>query len=181
MVLISLFSIPLLFLILFATVFGLTVLLIFRKIMYEFFTRGAPYVPTGKEEIKTMSSFAKKYNCSYAADLGSGTGEICFAFADNGIKTDGYEINPILVFISQIRNIFKKNKVRFYVRNFWKTDLSKYDCIAVFGIGYIMSDLEKKLRKEIVKETVIISHRFAFPGLKAIDNRGKVHVYKISP
>ena len=171
-------------------------LIIFREIVYRFFTKGAPFVITNKSKLKIITDFAKKYNRRYAVDLGSGTGDICFAFSHIGIKSEGIEINPFLVFISLVRKFFlvflgffksriinSKNtnpaEVNFFVRSFWDVDLSKYDCVVVFGIGYIMKDLENKILNESKKGTVVISHRFRFPNLKSVGSKDRIHVYII--
>lgn len=183
MVVLSMFSMKLVFLIFIIVAAVIFFLIIFREITYKFITKGAPYVPTGGDRINTIIRYAKKYNCKHAVDLGSGTGDICIALAKEGINSDGVEINPFLVFISKIRAFLtgQSKTAKFELKNLWDVNVSKYDCVVVYGIGYIMKDLGERILNEITKDTIVISHRFPFPNLNELDKKGKIFVYKLSP
>ena len=102
------------------------------------------------------------------ADLGSGDGRILIEFAKKGAIAEGYEINPVLVFIARmkIRRLGLEKKARVFWKSFWREDLSQYKVITVFGIDYIMKRMEKKLYKELSRGSRIIVNLFPFPNKK---------------
>src|SRR3989338_11665358 len=143
-------------------------LLIFIFIAFFFFTQGAIFVPSKKNTIESMVKLSNVKKGDRVCDLGSGDGRIVIAFAKKGAKSFGYEINPLLVWIS--RYYIKKNKLEknatIYWKSFWKEDLSKYEIVTVFGIDYIMSRLERKLKKELKSGSIILVNLFPFPNWK---------------
>ena len=117
------------------------------------------------------------------ADLGSGDGRIVIACARHGIRAEGYEINPILVYSSRraIRRAGLEKLATVHWKSFWRADLASFDAIFVYGIPYIMADLRKKLEHELRPGTKIISHVFPFPEWTsaAKHEAEKIYLYKI--
>lgn len=131
---------------------------------------GAPWEPTDKKTLGKMAEFAKIKKGEKIVDLGSGTGTIVIEFARNPLvkEAHGYEINPILVWISRIRikNLGLQKKAFIHFGNFMNKDLSKFDVVFIFQIFTIMPSLEKKLKKELKKGSRIVSNTWKFPHLK---------------
>jgi hypothetical protein len=73
----------------------------------------------------------------------------------------------------------KKIKVRWC--DFWKINLGKFDVIIIYGIGYMMAKLEKKLLKEVKKNTRIIAVSFPFPNLSYTKKLEDIYVYNLKP
>jgi len=132
---------------------------------------GAPFQPTSDKALKLMiklseikSSNKKKIKL---ADLGSGNGKIILAFAklNPKIEAHGFEINPLLVWVSRIRikRAGLKDKVFVHTKNFWKQNFKDFDIITSFQINYAMPGLEKKFQKELHKGTKVISDTWKFP------------------
>lgn len=137
---------------------------------------GAPYAAIGKERLRTMIFLAKIKKGEKAADLGSGDGRIVIALAHAGALADGYEINPLLSFLSQYT--IKKRQLQnaqIFLKDLWRTDLSKYDVITLYGNFPMMPRLERKLQKELRPGARVISNHFQFPKWK--HNRMKDDVY----
>jgi len=143
------------------------------------FFRGAPYAPTDKKAIETMVQMANIKPGEKACDIGSGDGRIVFALAEAGADADGIEINPFLVWLSRFRarGTNAHEKIRFLRHNLWKADYSKYDVITLFGITYIMKQLEEKLQKELKSGTRILSNHFSFPDWKPVKKENGVYYY----
>lgn len=161
---------------------------------------GAPYVISSKDKTKSLIKLIKQH-CLHnqrplqsikAVDLGSGNGHLVIELAKNGIETDGYEINPLLVWKSRhnirkaIRWISKGNKhikksqlnnCHIYNKSFLSTDLSKYDLITVYGNNYVMQRLKQKLQKEATPGTIIISNYFKFTDWKPTRSLNEVYLY----
>ncbi len=146
---------------------------------FPVFFRGAIYLPTRRETVRSMIELAKIKAGDIAADLGSGDGRLVIALAESGIEAHGFEINPVLVLLSRwlIRKRKLKDKAFIHFGNFWKEDLSKYSIVTIFGIGFAMEKLEKKLEKELKKGTRIISNSFVFPNWKVQGKKDTAFLY----
>jgi methylase of polypeptide subunit release factors len=143
--------------------------------------KGAVFFPTLSENVEQMVELSEMKSGNKVIDLGSGDGRILLAFAKKGIEIHGYEINPLLVLWS--RRVIKKaglEKIAFvHWESFWKTDLSFYNTIIVYGIPYIMEKLKEKIQREAKRETIIISNVYSFPEWKPVSKNKSLYLYKI--
>ncbi|HTZ41749.1 MAG TPA: methyltransferase domain-containing protein [Candidatus Omnitrophota bacterium] len=129
---------------------------------------GAPFQPISNKALKNMFRLAKVKKGDRIIDLGSGNGKIVIEFAKHGAEAHGYEINPLLVWISRrrIKNLGLQKKAFIHYGNFFNAPLGKFDIITSFQINYVMPDLEKKLQKELKKGAKVISDTWEFPNWK---------------
>lgn len=149
------------------------------------FLFGAPYLPSNKKETSTIVSFAKKY-CKKknpkALDLGSGNGKLILALSKSGIESKGFEINPLLLWLTKLKIYFKKsklkNKVSVSQKNFMLENLNKYDIITIFQTKKMMKKLEGKLQKELKKGSIVISNEWKFPNWKFLKQEGQIYLYR---
>ena len=164
--------------------FILIILGIFLLIfILHLFTFGAPFDITHKKTLRKMIEFSNVKKGEKVADLGSGDGRIVIEFAKlkNVKEAHGFEINPFLVWISKrkIKKLGLQNKAFIHWKNFWNYDLSDYDVICIFQIGFIMKKLEKKLRKELKKGSRIVSNTWEFPKWKPKKQEGLAYLYEV--
>ena len=136
---------------------------------------GAFYAPTRQEIVKKMINLAGVRPGDKAIDLGSGDGRIVIALGEAGVEAHGYEINPFFVWLARknIRKAGLTNKASIHWKNFWNENLSEFDIVTVYGIGYMMKKLEIKLRRELKAGARIVSNYFTFtkwPHSKKEDN-----------
>jgi cyclopropane fatty-acyl-phospholipid synthase-like methyltransferase len=145
-----------------------------------YLSQGAIFLPTQKDAVKTIVSLVATHGGARVVDLGSGDGRIVIALARAGAKIDGFEINWLLAFLSQIkiRRLGLQDQARIIHQNFWSADLSDYDVVVVFGITNIMARLEKKLQSELKPGTLIISNVFQFPGLAPAGHEQGIYWYR---
>jgi len=142
---------------------------------------GAPYVPTDRKKIEEMIKLSSLKKGDKMVDIGSGDGRIVIAFAKKGIESYGFEINPLLVWLSR-RNIKKagvEDKAFIHLKDFWKEDFSKFSLVTMYAIPHIMKRLYKKLKKELPKNAQIISSVFKFPNLPYSKNIDTLYLYKL--
>lgn len=142
------------------------VLLILVIIFIYHLTRGALYVPTHPDKVKTIIALAQIKPGDRFLDLGSGDGRIVIAAARAGADAYGYEINPLLVWWSrrQIRRAGLETQAKVLWKSFWNVNLGSYDTVIIFGIDYIMRRLANKLKTELRPGARFISYAFPLPG-----------------
>ncbi len=165
------------YLMLFFTLFWCFLTIYFAYTIYAMLS-GAPYVPTRQSRIKIMLEFANLSADDSVLDVGSGDGRVITAAAASGASCVGIEINPILFWRSLVRKKMEGRKnVVFERKDFWKTDLSKYDVMLVYCIHFKMEKLKEKIKSEMKPGSRVISHGFTFPDWKYIKVRDNVYLY----
>ncbi|HKJ69543.1 MAG TPA: hypothetical protein VKA68_16425, partial [bacterium] len=112
---------------------------------------GAPFVPSQNQQILDMLDIADIRPGDRATDLGSGDGRVVIALARAGLDAHGYEINPFLVIWSLLRmyraGVWGCGHIHW--KSYWRTNLSSYDLITIYGTPPIMSRLKDKLCREL--------------------------------
>jgi len=143
--------------------------------------RGAIYDPSSENETRMMADMADVRRGEKAADLGSGDGRVVIALALKGAEAHGYEINPVLVFVSRsnIRKAGLGGRAFIHWGTFWRKDLSRYTLITVFQVGFVMARLEAKLSRELAPGARVVSHYWRFPGLSPERTQGNIYRYRI--
>lgn len=159
-------------------IFYLTVL-IGSSTMLVWLYRGPFYVPTRKKYVPRIIAMLGVKPGEKIADLGSGDGRLLIALAEAGAEAHGYEHNPLLVL--KTKQAFKKRglegKAFVYVSNFWNVDVSLFDGLIIYGIPYMMSRLEEKLRKELKPGARVVSYSFPFPNWEPAAKEKAVYLY----
>jgi len=162
----------------------LAALLLFfaRSLVFMFsIFQGPVYVPSSDEDMQTMLKMAQLKKGTRVIDLGSGNGKIVLAAAQAGAIATGVEINPFLVRAARknIQEAGMQKTAKILQQSFWKTGLSKYDVIFLYGTTYIMKKLEVKLRTEMKPGAVFISNYFQLPQLQPKQALGKIRKYQV--
>jgi len=142
---------------------------------------GAPFVRSKTEDIEKMMALVHLKKTDKIVDVGCGDGTIVIHVGQQGYKIEGFDINRVLVWRAQ-RNIEKlklKTNTKVFTSDVWKTDLSPYSVIFLYGITYMMPGLEKKIQAELKPGSRVVSNFFTFPNWKPIKNEGKINVYEI--
>lgn len=166
------------------TLLTLSFLIIIAIILMLFFVFpwfiGAPFEPTSERKLKKIIKLTRIKKGDKAVDLGSGDGRLVIAMAKKGAEAHGYEVNPILVFLSR-RNIKKaglKGKAFIHWKSFWGENLEKYDVVVMFQFHTIMKKLERKLRKELKKGARVVSYYWKFPSWRIVKKQENIFVYQ---
>jgi SAM-dependent methyltransferase len=141
--------------------------------------RGAIYAPSREERIEKMIKLSGIKLGEKAVDLGAGDGRLVIALARAGTLAQGFEIDPFLVLLARrnIRRAGLADKAFVYWKNFWQTDLSQFDIVAVYGLNSIMKRLEAKLKGELKAGARVVSNYFTFPDWPEAKSEGSVHLY----
>lgn len=138
---------------------------------------GAPYLPTLGKQQKTALELLDLKPGQTLLELGSGDGRMLAAAAKQGIKSIGYELNPLLVVYSKLRLWRYRKLARVRWANFWNRKLPACDGIYVFLLDRYMPKLHTKITQEISNPVKVVSYAFKFPEIKHITERNGMHLY----
>lgn len=141
---------------------------------------GAPYLPTMESQIEATFEMAGLKAGDTLLELGCGDGRILIAAAREGMNAIGYELNPIMAFISWARTRRYRRQVKVVLGDFWRKEWPPTDVIFVFLLNRYMEKLDKKCMQYPHKPVKLISFAFKVPGKKPkVEKRG-VFMYEYS-
>ena len=160
---------------------GLGVVLLFGFTAF----RGAPYVPSKKKDI--ARAFDELYELSAKdtlVDIGSGDGIVLRETARRGANAVGYELNPLLVFVSRWLSRRQPN-VTIHLADFWHVQLPDETTVTyTFGESRDIEKIARKVAAEAArlnKRLYFISYGFRLEGLKPQKTAGAHHLYRFDP
>lgn len=159
---------------------GIVIILLVIYFLGRPIVHGAIYFPTTPRGTEIMLRLGSVGSGTKLVDLGSGDGRIVIEAAKRGATAVGYEINPVLVRRSRraIERAGVAHRATVHWKSFWDADLSQFDIIIVYGIPYILRDLQKKFARELKPGTKILSNAFPFPRWKPTMQERKILLYE---
>ena len=135
-----------------------------------------PYVPATTIQLANVSRAVQGRHVAHPTlvDIGSGDGRIVIQAARSGFVAHGVELNRWLVYYSRWSawRAGTRGQATFARQDLWKSDMSKYNNVVIFGVEQMMSQLESKLEKELVEGSVVVACRFKFPTWKPVEEIG---------
>lgn len=128
-----------------------------------------PYVPTPQAVVDRMLAMGRVTAQDYLIDLGSGDGRIVVTAAKKfGTRGFGVDLNPVR--ITEANDNARRNgvtdKVGFYQRDLFETDLSQATVITMYLLPRVNLALRPKLL-ELKPGTRLVSHDFDMGDWKA--------------
>lgn len=128
--------------------------------------KGAPYVPTRSKRLDDILKNAKLKKGQIFYELGSGDGRtVRYAVQKYKVNGYGFDINPLLIQYSRLLNwIHKTPEVKFIRADIRDVDLKKVDVLYLFLMPQLVNKIKKKMKKELKKASLIISHGFTIEG-----------------
>lgn len=150
--------------------------------------KGSPYVPSKNKEVETILSQARLKQGKILYDLGCGDGRIIrMAVSLYQVKGLGVDVNPLLLwwanFLSKRQHLVN---ARFIRQNLMTTDVSTADYIYLFLMPELIKKLSPRLKVQIKKNCLVISHGFKIIGwehnlIKTIDHKPfPTYFYRLS-
>ena len=132
-----------------------------------------PYVPTPQAVVDRMLAMGRVTGQDYLIDLGSGDGRIVVTAAKKfGTRGFGVDLNPVR--IDEANDNARRNKVvdkvAFYQRDLFDTDLSQATVITMYLLPRVNLSLRPKIL-ELKPGTRIVSHDFDMGDWKADEHR----------
>jgi hypothetical protein len=162
----------------FILIVGFLVILCFALVLFV----GAPYVPTLRPQVlAALREATKDIKHPVLYELGSGDGAVMKAAAKQGIRSVGYELNPIMWVISKVRLWKYRRLATARFGDFWSKPISEADVIFVFLHSRFMKRLDKKITQEARKKVKLISFAFEIPGKQPVVKKDGLYVYEYYP
>lgn len=141
---------------------------------------GAPYLPTLKKQVQTALELADLKEGDTIIELGCGDGRVLIEAARSGLKSVGYELNPLLFAYAWVRTRRYGDQVRVVYGDFWHKSWPEADAIYVFLLPRLMEKLGKKIDKKNKASKKVITFAFKFPGRKPVAEKHGVLLYDLS-
>ncbi len=141
---------------------------------------GAPYLPTLSKQQETALELLDLKPGQTLLELGSGDGRMLAAAARKGVKSIGYELNPLLAGYSWLITRRYKGLVTVRFGNFWTKSLPPCDGIYVFLLDRYMKKLHKKITQEISSPVNVVSFAFRIPDLNHTTEKSGLYLYKFN-
>ena len=153
------------------------------RIQYEV---RVPYLPTPLNVVEVMLKLANPKPGELLVDLGSGDGRILiYAAKKYGCYCRGYEINPVLVFLSR-RRVYEEglaDRVEIINGDFRDAKIDDADIITAFLSDEAMRILKPKFEREAKDGCRIVSHDFPIPDwrpVRVVEIEGsKAHTHRV--
>ncbi len=139
-----------------------------------------PYVPSSMKTVRKMVEAANVVPGDIVLDIGSGDGRIVIEFAKKGIVSHGYEINPLLVFISRMVIKFKglEGKAFIHYKSLYEAKFDGYTIVSTYCLPKTMSDIETRMFHELPLGARVVSNTFRFKQWRPSRKDGNVYVYE---
>ena len=141
--------------------------------------KGAPYVRSHDDKIKTMIEVGRIKPGEVVVDLGSGDGSLLIAAARAGATCRGIEINPFLIWRSRrlIRKTECANRITITRENFFAASLGDADIVFVYLWPRTMQQLLEKCTRELKPGARVVSNLFPIPQWTPYEERDMIFGY----
>ncbi|MBI3984126.1 hypothetical protein HY346_02390 [Candidatus Microgenomates bacterium] len=139
---------------------------------------GAPWLPSHRLAVKRGLELLNLKPGQLLVDLGSGSGTVLLLAAQQGIRSIGYEISPVLWLWSWLRTRRYRRLVTIKFGNYWHQPLPVADGIYVFLMERFMPKLDQKLKSELSRPTSVVSFGFKIGARPIVERRFNVYLYR---
>lgn len=156
------------------------VLIVFGFVVF----RGAPYVPSRRFALRrALSDTYPLGENDLLVDLGSGDGIVLREAARAGARAVGYELNPILVWLSRLLSRDKRIKVE--LKDYWNVDFPDDTTIVyAFSDSRDIAKMAAKVQTQanrLRKRLFFLSYGFQIPGARPVKAGDAYFLYRVEP
>jgi SAM-dependent methyltransferase len=139
---------------------------------------GAPYLPTMKPQVVAAFELLDLQPGLTMIELGCGDGKLLIAAAQRGIRSVGYELNPLLFLLCLMRTRRYRKLVTVRFGDFWRADWPKADAVFGFILPRLMHKLDEKIIQEERGPLLVVSFAFKIPGRDIVAEKSGVFLYR---
>jgi SAM-dependent methyltransferase len=128
-----------------------------------------PLYLSSRAAVAALLQFVPGERETRVLDLGCGTGTVLAALARERplARLEGVERAPLPWFLAWLRGCLARRRFDVSWRNLWDADLSRYDVVYAYLSPAAMPRLRDKARREMRPGSLLVSFRFAIPGVAA--------------
>ena len=135
-------------------------------------SRGTAYQATTPTTVTQSTATRQLPRQHRFVDLGSGDGTAVFTAASLDYQSTGFELNPTLWLISSLRRLTQPSTIRrqckivmgdMFQSPVVRSELKKADCVMIFGVNSLMSQIAALVQTECRSGSFIMSYRFRVP------------------
>jgi precorrin-6B methylase 2 len=156
----------------------LVVLIIILAFQFVVLFLGAPYVPTLNKQREAALDLLNLKEGQTLIDLGCGDGAMLVSAAKRGIKSVGYEINPLLAYIAWARTRRYGDMVKIVRGNFWQKKWPPADAVFVFLTERYMQRLNQNMKNRFKKPVKLVTYGFSISTKKPSAQEGACFLYR---
>lgn len=138
---------------------------------------GAPFLPTLRPQIDAALDLLDLSPGEMMLELGCGDGRVLSAAARRGIRSVGYELNPILVFIARLRTRRYGEQVSIVWGDYWRSDWPPAQGIFAFILPRYMGKLHKKIMRYTARPLRVASFAFEIPKKQPYTSTKGIFLY----
>jgi cyclopropane fatty-acyl-phospholipid synthase-like methyltransferase len=140
---------------------------------------GAPYLPTLKKQKVEALNLLNLQPGQLLLDLGCGDGRILNEAAKRGIKSIGYELNPIIFLIAKLLTHKNRGLISIRFANYWTEEWPRADGIYSFSIDKYMKKLDKKILSSGFNKSVkLVTYANKITGKKYNKTINALYLYE---
>jgi 16S rRNA A1518/A1519 N6-dimethyltransferase RsmA/KsgA/DIM1 with predicted DNA glycosylase/AP lyase activity len=140
---------------------------------------GAPFLPILRTRISDTFKLLDLKPGDTLVELGSGDGRILLEAAKRGIKSVGYELNPLLFLYSRVLTFKYRKLIKIYWGNYWYKKWPKAEAIYVFLLQPYMGKLDERIKSSYLNKKIkLVSFAFTIPNKKPVKELNGLYLYK---
>jgi len=140
---------------------------------------GAPYLPTLSKRVDDAIELLDLKPGQMFIELGSGDSRLQIAAAKKGIKSIGYELNPLLVLYAKLKSFRYRKLVKVRFANYWLIDWPQSDALYVFLLNPYMQKLHNRIvQRKSQSPLTVVSFAFKIPEKKPSREINSMFQYK---
>lgn len=138
----------------------------------------APYVATKIIDVKKILKIAGVKKGKKFYDLGSGDGRVVITAAQLKADAVGVEQSWLRVLFSKLYSLrLNLKKAHFRHGNFFSQNYSDGDILYIYLLPKPVKRLQFKLRKELKKDSIVITRNYHFPNWRPFKKLGEFWLY----
>jgi SAM-dependent methyltransferase len=139
---------------------------------------GAVWVPAFSDDTTAILKHLKLRPGITLYEFGCGDGRFLRKASKYKVNSVGFEVNPYLCKLAQIRSIHNKN-TKIKQANAWNKSFEDADVVFTFLMPKFMEKFGIKMQKELKPGSIVVSYVFEIPNMEHYRFANNSYFYKV--